>query len=51
MKICSPDGSVTSCIGSDFNVELHVKSEKTKFSATDSTGQNLFDMTHFKQYT
>ena len=48
MTFCSPDGLMTSCRGSNFNLELLVKTGKTKFSATDSTGQYQFEMTHFK---
>jgi len=37
LSICSPDGLMTSCRSENFNLELHVKTGKTKFSATDST--------------
>ena len=51
MTICAPDGSMTSCRDKNFNIQLNVKTGKTKFSATDSTGPYQFEIKHFKLYT
>ena len=46
MALCSADGSFTSSRQRNFNLELHLKIGKTQFSASDSTGEYQFDLTH-----